>query len=113
MGLRFISGGATDVGQVREVNEDAFALVDQECTWILADGMGGHVGGKVASNLAVDAIRDFFTRWRHAPGFEWPFEIMPGRSFACMSSAFQMAMSAALSAKPRASTSSSSPGLIA
>ncbi|MCA9546976.1 MAG: Stp1/IreP family PP2C-type Ser/Thr phosphatase [Myxococcales bacterium] len=79
--MRFISGGATDVGQVREVNEDAFALVDQECAWILADGMGGHVGGKIASNLAVDAIRDFIARWRHAPDFEWPFEIMPGRSF--------------------------------
>ncbi len=82
MGLRFITAGATDVGQVREVNEDAYALVDAESAWILADGMGGHVGGKVASNLAVDAIKDFLVRWRHTPGFEWPFEIMPGRSDA-------------------------------
>jgi protein phosphatase len=80
MGLRFIVGGHTDTGRVRQANEDAFCLVPEENAWILADGMGGHVAGAIASQMAVEKVKDFLTRWRHEPDFAWPFEIMPGRS---------------------------------
>ncbi len=81
MGLRFISAGHTDVGRAREVNEDAYQLIDAQRTWILADGMGGHASGQVASQMAVEAVADFMVRWRRERDFEWPFEIMESRSF--------------------------------
>src|SRR4051812_37481578 len=45
-------GAATDVGRVREVNEDAYLAVPP--VYVVADGMGGHAGGDVASAIAVE-----------------------------------------------------------
>jgi serine/threonine protein phosphatase PrpC len=47
-------GAATDVGLVREVNEDAFLAVPP--VFVVADGMGGHEGGDVASAIVVEAF---------------------------------------------------------
>lgn len=56
--MRVEVGVATDIGQVREGNEDSY-LVDAPL-YAIADGMGGHRGGEVASSLALETIESMF-----------------------------------------------------
>ncbi len=53
------SAGLTDVGQKREGNEDALVLDDSLSLYVVADGMGGHLAGEVASKIVVDTIPDY------------------------------------------------------
>lgn len=57
--LRISSFGSTDVGLLRSHNEDCFIVDDGDQVYVLADGMGGHNHGEVASKIAVNTIRDF------------------------------------------------------
>jgi serine/threonine protein phosphatase PrpC len=52
--------GATDVGPVRERNEDAYWISDDGSVLVLADGLGGLPAGDVASAVAIEAVEDFF-----------------------------------------------------
>ena len=54
--LQVRSAAMTDVGRVREANEDSYYVSDELGLFVVADGMGGHVGGQMASNLAVETI---------------------------------------------------------
>ncbi len=51
-GVELRHGAATDVGRVREVNEDAYLTAPP--VFVVADGMGGHLGGDVASRIVVE-----------------------------------------------------------
>lgn len=53
MPIRIQSAGLTDVGLVRERNEDVWAQLEKERVYVLADGMGGHRAGDVAAREAV------------------------------------------------------------
>ncbi len=54
--------GLTDVGQRRVVNEDSFFLDDELGLYIVADGMGGHAAGEIASEEAVDTVHGMVKR---------------------------------------------------
>jgi PPM family protein phosphatase len=58
--IRFFA--ATDVGNVREHNEDNFLVDKKLCLFMVADGMGGHAAGEVASAIAVRAIHEELKR---------------------------------------------------
>lgn len=60
--LRAVGAGLSDVGLQREHNEDSYSLVPEHCLFIVADGMGGHRAGDVASRLAIEAVGDYFRR---------------------------------------------------
>jgi protein phosphatase len=70
--MRAVAAGLTDVGLQRDHNEDSFALLQDHELFIVADGMGGHRAGDVASKIATEAIVDFF-RATAAEDFTWPF----------------------------------------
>ena len=61
--MRVSACGLTDVGLKRTKNEDNFLLDRGMGLFILADGMGGHKGGGLASQLAVEAVRGVFKNY--------------------------------------------------
>ena len=56
--LRWTSAGLTDVGRLREINEDAILDSPEQGLWAVADGMGCHQAGDVASRMTVQTLRD-------------------------------------------------------
>lgn len=58
------SASITDVGRKRKGNEDSLLLDDDLGLYIVADGMGGHLAGEVASKLVVDTIREYMKRFK-------------------------------------------------
>jgi serine/threonine protein phosphatase PrpC/CRP-like cAMP-binding protein len=56
--------GATDVGQIRQINEDSYAILPESGLVAVADGMGGYERGDVAASLAIDVLRESLTDQR-------------------------------------------------
>jgi protein phosphatase len=67
--------GITDAGKVRRTNEDAFVSDSSLRLFAVADGMGGHNAGEVASGLAIDALTTFIRRSASDTDFSWPYGI--------------------------------------
>lgn len=70
--VRIRYAAKTDVGMKRSHNEDYFALIEDEQLFLVADGMGGHASGEVASKLAADVINEFYKHSRDADA-TWPY----------------------------------------
>lgn len=80
MAFRTRALGMTDVGRARQENEDNFIIVPSEGLYVVADGMGGHASGRLASTLAVNFITQYMVTERKRPGFEHPFDLDPDRT---------------------------------
>jgi len=57
--------GESKIGLVRKVNEDSFYISQEQDVFVVADGMGGYVGGEIASSTAVEAIAYYFQNYTH------------------------------------------------
>ncbi len=79
--MNFIAAGLSDVGLQREHNEDSFCILPEHRLFVVADGMGGHRAGDVASKMATHAIASFF-RQSQNEDMTWPFSFDPLLSMA-------------------------------
>jgi PPM family protein phosphatase len=64
MTMRVYSWGCTDVGLKRDHNEDSYLLAPDLNLFVVADGMGGHAGGEMASGIAVRSVDGFVREHR-------------------------------------------------
>lgn len=69
---RILFAGKTDIGRHRDLNEDALLILPDYRLMVVADGLGGHRSGHVASQLAISTVHDFFVVTVH-PDATWPF----------------------------------------
>jgi serine/threonine protein phosphatase PrpC len=73
--FRIEVAGETNVGRKRNHNEDNFAIFADFGLFLVADGMGGHASGEVASKMAVDALHEFFSQTAEDPERTWPYKM--------------------------------------
>jgi serine/threonine protein phosphatase PrpC len=71
--MRMQAAGRTEVGCVRKHNEDNFLMEPDLGLFVVADGLGGHAAGEVASRIVVDKISDFITHTAERDR-TWPVE---------------------------------------
>jgi len=71
----------TDVGRKRKGNEDSLFLNPDQNLFVVADGMGGHAAGEVASKIAVDAINEFVCLTSGDQEITWPFGLDENMSY--------------------------------
>jgi protein phosphatase len=71
------SFGATDVGLRRKLNEDSLLVDPDMGLFVVADGMGGHNAGEIASRLTVETVGNFVQRSTAEEEITWPYGVDP------------------------------------
>jgi len=79
--MRLTSAGRTHVGMKRAHNEDSLRLFREENLFIVADGMGGHASGEVASQMSVETLAEFFRATAEDDEVTWPYKMDKGRKY--------------------------------
>lgn len=70
-GMQVKGHGLTHVGRQRQHNEDSYLVENDAGLFLVADGMGGHAAGEIASRIAVDSISEFIIHTKEDDG-TWP-----------------------------------------
>jgi len=78
--MKFRSAGATDIGRLREADEDAFLVDEERALYLVADGMGGHQGGGYASQKALELIREEIIKLEQVQEITQPLQTLGERT---------------------------------
>ncbi|QSQ19245.1 Stp1/IreP family PP2C-type Ser/Thr phosphatase [Pyxidicoccus parkwayensis] len=79
--MRIEVAGSTHVGMKRNHNEDNFLVLPEENLYCVADGMGGHSSGEIASRIAVDELGEFYRLTSKDQDSTWPFKMDKARNY--------------------------------
>ncbi|NOK37319.1 Stp1/IreP family PP2C-type Ser/Thr phosphatase [Corallococcus exercitus] len=79
--MRIEVAGSTHVGMKRNHNEDNYLVLPEENLVVVADGMGGHSSGEIASRIAVDELGEFFRLTSKDQDATWPFKMDKQRNY--------------------------------
>jgi serine/threonine protein phosphatase PrpC len=74
--MRIDAWAESDVGMKRSTNQDSFLVRQDLGLFVVADGMGGHSGGEVASKMAVDILEEVIAQAVQAKGYERPADVL-------------------------------------
>lgn len=79
--MRIETAGRTHVGMKRNHNEDSYLLLPEEGLVVVADGMGGHASGEIASKIAIEELAEFFKLTGKDEEVTWPFKMDKSRGY--------------------------------
>lgn len=79
--MRIEVAGYTHVGMKRNHNEDNYLILTDENLCCVADGMGGHSSGEIASKIAVEELAEFFRMTSRDQDATWPFKMEKARNY--------------------------------
>ncbi len=79
--MKLAVAGRTHVGMKRAHNEDSLRICRDESLFMVADGMGGHASGEVASQMSVETIAEFFRATAEDAEMTWPYKMEKDRRY--------------------------------